>query len=186
MSQYVALLRGINVGGNNKVEMSRLKKAFESLGYVHVQTYINSGNVVFETKTDDRENIIKNIERELKKEFGLSLRVVLLSAKKFQTICQHIPSTWFNDNEQRTDVLFLWDEFDSPKSLKLISTNPDVDTLKYIKGAIVWHFKRINYTKSAMRKFIVTPIYKNMTARNVNTVRKINSLFEKTNKKVLL
>ena len=53
MMTYVALLRGINVGGNNKVEMARLKKVFESLGFINVRTYINSGNVIFDTDTTD-------------------------------------------------------------------------------------------------------------------------------------
>jgi uncharacterized protein (DUF1697 family) len=85
---------------------------------------------------------------------------------------------WANDAEQKTDVLFLWDDFDDKKSLTLIKTTPKVDTLKYVAGAIVWNVKRDDYTKSGMNKFIGTLVYKNMTARNVNTVRKLGELMK--------
>jgi uncharacterized protein (DUF1697 family) len=172
MTKYVALLRGINVGGNNKVEMLKLKKVFESLGFEHVSTYINSGNVIFETDKKDLEPLI---EKTLKKVFGFELRIVIRDAKNIKKLCNDIPKSWLNDTDQRTDVLFLWDEFNSKKSVPLIKTT-EVDTLKYIDGAIVWNVKRKDVTKSGLKKFIGTLLYKNMTARNINTVRKLNEL----------
>lgn len=172
MTKYVALLRGINVGGNNKVEMSKLKKVFESLGFKNVSTHINSGNVVFETDKRDSE---PEIEKALKKGFGFGLRVVLRDAKNIKKLCKLISKDWLNDSLQRTDVLFLWNEFDSRKSIDLIKIT-GVDTLKYIEGAIVWNVKRKDVAKSGMKKFIGSLVYKNMTARNINTVRKLNEL----------
>jgi uncharacterized protein (DUF1697 family) len=172
MTKYVALLRGINVGGNNKVEMPKLKKVFESLGFENVSTYINSGNVIFET---DKKDLEPQIEKALKKAFEFELRIVVRDAKNIKKLCKEIPKDWLNDTEQRTDVLFLWDEFDTKKSVDLIKTT-GVDTLKYIDGAIVWHVKRKDVAKSGMKKFIGSLIYKNMTARNINTVRKLNEL----------
>lgn len=172
MIKYVALLRGINVGGNNKTEMSKLKKVFESLGFENVSTYINSGNVIFKTHKKDLEPLI---EKTLKKTFGFEIRIVIRDEKNIKKLCKAIPKDWLNDAEQRTDVLFLWNEFDSKKSLDLIKTT-EVDTLKYINGAIVWNVKRTDVSKSGMNKFIGTTIYKNMTARNINTVRKLNEL----------
>jgi len=178
MTKYIALLRGINVGGNNKVEMSKLKKSFESLGYEKVSTYINSGNIFFETKEKDRVKLVREIEKVLKKDFKLELRVVIRDSKDINKICKKVSLDWKNDDEERTEVLFLWDEFDNKNTLKLILNNPDVDNLIYIPGAIVWNVKRINYSKSGMRKFIGTKVYKNITGRNINTVRKINGLME--------
>lgn len=172
MTKYVALLRGINVGGNNKVEMSKLKKVFGSLGFENVSTYINSGNVIFETDKKDLEPLI---EKVLKKTFGFSLRIVIRDAKNIKKLCKDIPKDYLNNTEQRTDVLFLRDEFNTKKSIHLIKTT-EVDTLKYIDGAIIWNVKRKDVTKSGMKKFIGTLIYKNMTARNINTVRKLNEL----------
>ncbi|KKT78163.1 MAG: hypothetical protein UW75_C0048G0005 [Parcubacteria group bacterium GW2011_GWF2_44_8] len=178
MKKYVALLRGINVGGNNKVAMPKLKECFESLGYRNVITYINSGNIIFETKKVDQKKITKEIEAIIKTAFNLDIRVLLRDSVNIKKVCSLISSEWTNDKEQRCDVLFLWDEFANKKSVDLIEINPAVDTLKYIEGAVVWHFDKKYYTKSKMHKFIGTTIYKHMTARNINTVRKIASLME--------
>lgn len=178
MTKYVALLRGINVGGNNKVEMSKLKKSFESLGHEKVSTYINSGNIFFETKEKDKTKLVKEIEKVLKKDFKLDLRVVIRGASDINKICNKVSPNWKNDDKQRTEVLFLWDEFDNKNTLKLIKNNPDIDNLMYVSGAIVWNVARVNYSKSGMRKFIGTKVYKNITGRNINTVRKIKELME--------
>lgn len=173
--KYVALLRGINVGGNNKVEMPKLRKVFEDLGYLNVLTYINSGNVIY----DANETNATLIERALKKNFKFDIRVVVRDVKSMQKLCKAIPEEWGNDPEQKTDILFLWDEYDSKKSLALIKTNKDVDNLLYISGAIVWNVSRKDYNKSGMNKFIGTPVYKHMTSRNVNTTRKLLELMKR-------
>jgi len=176
MTKYVALLRGINVGGNNKISMKKLKVTFESLGFTDVITYINSGNIIFIDKTKGAEKLALKIERGIKKDFALAIKVLVRDTKNIQELCRKIPSQWTNDTEQRTDVLFLWDTLDTKSTIGLITTNPDVDTLKYISGAIVWNFERKNYSKSGMHKIIGTEVYKNQTARNVNTVRKLAGL----------
>lgn len=165
---YVALLRGINVGGNKKVEMSKLKKVFESLGFTNVSTYINSGNVIFQS---DKEDFSK-IEKSLEKTFGFEIKIVVRDTKNIQKLCKGISDKLENDTEQKTDVLFLWDEFNKKSTIDLIEINPQVDILKYISGAIIWNVKRSDYAKSGMRNFIGTKVYKNMTARNVNTVER--------------
>jgi len=175
--KYVALLRGINVGGNNKIEMSKLKKCFESLGYENVSTYINSGNILFETKRKDEEKLIKEIEKGIKKTFHLGIKVLLRNSLNIKKICKSIPDEWANNSEQKTDVLFLWEEFVNKSTLKLLDTNPKVDTLKYVDGAIIWHLKKKHHSKSGMGNIIGTDVYKGMTVRNVNTVRKLNMLF---------
>jgi uncharacterized protein (DUF1697 family) len=106
------------------------------------------------------------------------VRIVLRDAKNIQKLCKEIPAEWTNDKDQRTDVLFLWDEFDKKTTLDVIAKNPSVDTLIYSKGAIVWNIKRNDYKKSGLHKFIGTPVYKNMTARNINTVRKLAELMK--------
>lgn len=173
---YIALLRGINVGGNNKIEMPRLKKAFEVLGFINVSTYINTGNVIFETRTQEKRKLAEIIEKELLKTFGFEIKTVVQTKNEIQKISKAIPFSWENNSEQKTDVLFLWEEFDTKKTLDLIASNPDVDTLIYVSGAIVWNVQKSDYGKSGMKKFIGTKVYKHMTARNVNTVRRLREL----------
>ena len=169
--QYVALLRGINVGGKNKVAMPRLQEALESLGYRNVSTYINSGNVVFDTPKRSTQQIAHTIERGIAEEFGFPIRVVVRSARTIHTIVQAVPAHWKNDAQQKTEVLFLWDDYTNKKSLNLVTAVAGVDTLMYVDASIVWHIDRAQYNKSGMRTFIGTELYKNMTARNINTVR---------------
>ena len=178
MQTYVALLRGINVGGNSKVDMKILKALFESLGYKSVLTYINSGNVIFSTKEANLATLAKRLEKELLKSFGFEIRVVVRDKNNFLAVSKAVPKVWLNNTEQKTDILFLWEDFDSKDSLKLIAQTKDVDTLKYVDGAIIWNVDRAHYIKSGMQKFIGTPLYKHMTARNVNTVRKLVELLK--------
>ena len=176
-TSYVALLRGINVGGNKKVDMKTLKEVFEKLGYENVRTHINSGNVIFQSSALLGEKEVQAIERAIEKKFGFVVQTIVRSGKDIAALLKKIPKEWENDTEQKTDILFLWDSHDSKKTLALIKTTPDVDTLIYTKGAIVWHVDRMHYAKSGMHKFIGTAVYKAMTARNVNTVRKLAELF---------
>lgn len=178
MQTYVALLRGINVGGNTKVEMKKLKVLFERIKFTDVSTYINSGNVLFRTDKP-RATLASHIERLIEEDFGFPVRVVVRDQKQISEIADKVPKNWTNDTEQKTDVIFLWEEVDSPKVLQEILTNPKVDRLIYIDGAIIWHIDRAHYNHSGMHKFIGTRIYKQMTARNINTVRKLRDLMSK-------
>jgi uncharacterized protein (DUF1697 family) len=174
MKKYVALFRGINVGGNNQVEMAKLRGIFESLGFLNVSTYINSGNVLFESDGDDEQGMV--IEKAFEKFFGFAVHVVVRDADNIQFIYKAVPSEWENNTEQKTDVLFVWDDFDTKTTLDLIVTNKEVDTLRYISGAIIWNVNKKRYNESGMKKFSGSTVYKHMTARNINTVRKLAEL----------
>ena len=152
--------------------MSRLKSCFGDMGFQHISTYINSGNVIFSSEKDD----FSNIEKILSETFGFQMHVVIRSAENIVNLASKIPKKWTNDEAQKTDILFLWDEYDSSSSLHLIEQNPLVDRLIYIDSAIVWNIYRAEANESKMDDFIGTKLYKNMTARNVNTMRKFREL----------
>ncbi len=175
---YVALLRGINVGGAKKVPMSSLKELFETLGYSNVSTYGNSGNVIFYAENLDFTSATIAIETVLLKCFSFEIKVTLRNESSIKKIVETVPTKWANNTDQRTDVLFLWVKYDSSATLQQIKTNPHADSLIYVPGAIIWNMMRINYSKSSMRRFIGSEIYKNMTARNINTVRKLALLLQ--------
>lgn len=173
---YLALLRGINVGGNGTVPMDALKDCLVKLGYENVRTYINSGNVLFDTAVTDQSELANTIGLALLETFDFPITVIIRSEKELKKIAKAIPSHWQNNDEQKTDVLFLLPDYDSPKTKAKIATTPGVDALIYTKGALIWNVSKDQYNKSGMRKFIGSVVYKNMTARNVNTVRKLASL----------
>lgn len=176
---FVALLRGINVGGNAKVEMARLRTVFEDLGATLVSTYINSGNVIFVDSRKEAE-LVKLIEAAIKKEFGLSVPVIVRSQAEIEALLQKVPKSWVNDTQQKTDVLFLWAEVDKPSVVKGIDYKPEVENVLYVPGAVVWNVDRKHIKPGSGIKLIGTDLYRKMTARNINTVRKLDELMRQS------
>jgi uncharacterized protein (DUF1697 family) len=168
--KYVALLRGINVGGNKKIEMKKLKALFESLGYVNVSTYKNSGNILFESNKK-LVTIHKDIKVSLKKVFGFDILTLVKLEVEMIKIAEAIPNKWKNDSQQKTDVAYLFDEVDSKKILDEIPVKKEYLDIRYIKGAIFWNVYRKYYNKSQINKLISHKLYQQMTVRNVNTAR---------------
>lgn len=173
--KYVALLRGINVGGNRKVEMKKLKQIFEDLDFKNVFTYINSGNVIFESEEEDK-NILNKIEKELEKQFVDKIPVLIKSVDDLKNITKNIPKDWKNNDIQRTDVAYLFPEIDSKKIIDELPVKKEFIDIRYTKGAIFWNVKRENVYKSQLAKLISDKLYKLMTVRNVNTARFLGAL----------
>ncbi|RTR34045.1 DUF1697 domain-containing protein [Robertmurraya yapensis] len=176
---YIALLRGINVGGKNKIDMKKLKQSFEQAGMEDVVTYINTGNIIFSSKSQSKNELSDILEEAIHKDFGLNIRVVVRSFDDIKRIISAIPATWKNDNEMKSDVLFLWDDIDEESVLENLTIKPNIDTVKYVPGAILWSVEKKNVTKSGVSKIIGTKVYKHVTVRNVNTARKIYELMSK-------
>jgi uncharacterized protein (DUF1697 family) len=172
MKTYIALLRGINVGKQRRVEMKRLKALFESWGYTKVFTYINSGNVIFESD-QKRTDIRKKTETNLKKEFGFDIPTLVKTEQEIKNIANALPKEWQNDSTQRSDVAYLFPEIDSKKTLHKLPIKKEYIEVRYIKGAICWNINRKNYNKSQLNKLIGHKIYQLMTIRNINTARNL-------------
>jgi len=170
MTKYIALLRGINVGGNKRVEMKKLKVLLETLGYTDVLTYLNSGNIIF-SSTKKSNDIRGELEKKLKKEFGFEIPTLVKTEREMRKISTAIPRDWQNDDAQRTDVAYLFPEFDSKKILDELPINKEYVDVRYTKGVVFWNIDRKNYGKSHLNKLIGHKIYKFMTVRNVNTAR---------------
>ena len=178
--KYVALLRGINVGGRNKVVMSELKSGLVVAGLQSVVTYINSGNILFSSHLK-RTELVTLVEDVIKDTFELDIKVLLRSEVDISKTVHAMNTDWHTDKEHRYDVMFLWEDIDNIGSIDLLSVTPGIDNVEYIPGAIVWHVSKSDYSKSGMNKLIGTRLYKSMTARNSNTVRKVHGLFNEVN-----
>ncbi|MFL0506292.1 DUF1697 domain-containing protein [Ureibacillus sp. 179-F W5.1 NHS] len=178
---YIALLRGINVGGNNKIDMKLLKQTFERVGMNDVVTYINTGNIIFSSESLSKDELSMILEEAIHNDFGLQIKVMVRSVDDVREIMNAIPDTWKNDKEMSSDVMFLWDEVDNESVLENIVMKPNIDTVKYTPGAILWSVDKKNITKSGKSKIIGTKLYKQMTVRNVNTARKIYELMQAQN-----
>jgi uncharacterized protein (DUF1697 family) len=179
MNQYVALLRGINVGGKNLIKMTDLKVCFESLGFKDVRTYIQSGNVLFHAAGSDQANLTKRIENALSKSFNYESRVVVRSQKQMKAIVAKAPKGFGSDQATyRYDVIFLKDPLTAAKAMKSVLTKEGVD--KAYAGKGVLYFSRLisKATQSRLTRIIGMPVYQSMTIRNWNTTTKLLNLME--------
>ncbi len=176
--RYLALLRGINVGGANKVEMKELKTAFEEAGMTAVATYINSGNVVFSSAMKDRHRLADVLEKAIEDRFGFEVRVLLRDVGQMKSLVQALPYGWVNDTSMKCDVLFLWPDVDQDSILDELDYRPEMEDVLYTPGAVIWRIDRRNQTKSRLPRIVGTPLYKQVTVRNCNTARKLLKLME--------
>lgn len=178
-SMRVALLRGINVGGKNKVEMRRLRATFEVAGLASVSTYINSGNVLF---SDDRTDaqLTPWIERSIETEFGFPINVLLRDVEAMASTAEAIPATWRDDATMRCYVMFLWTNVDEPAVIDALTIKMGIDDVLYVPGAIIWRVDRADLTSSGMMRLTRDDLYRSMTIRNCNTVRKLTELMTRT------
>jgi uncharacterized protein (DUF1697 family) len=150
--------------------MKRLKTLFEFLGYTNVSTYLNSGNVIFETDKK-QEDIQIEIQNSIHKEFGFEIETLVKNEEEVRKIADAIPKGWKNDSEQKSDVAYLFKEVDSVKTMDDLPIKKEFIDIRYVKGAIIWNVKREEYNKSHINKIISHKLYQFMTVRNVNTAR---------------
>lgn len=172
---YLALLRGINVGGKNKVEMSRLRAIFENLGLTEVRSFLNTGNVVFGDDRRDPAELTTLLETAIADEFGFFIKVLLLGDEAVKAVAGAIPPEWKDDDTMRCYVMFLWGDVDQPSVLDRL-TIKEYDDVIYVPGAIIWRVDRVFLTRSGMSKIIGSDLYQSMTIRSRNTVRKLAAL----------
>lgn len=184
MSTYVVLLRGINVGGKNKVPMSELKKCLKALGFSNVSTYIASGNVILESN-QPVEKIKPQIEQALLNTFKLDselVEVLVLSHIALKNIIDNKPKGFGEQPEKyHSDAIFLIG-IDSDQAMSVFNPKEGVDTIWPGEGVIYSQRLSSERTKSRLNRIVGTPTYKSMTIRNWNTTTKLLQLLEEKEK----
>lgn len=176
-NKYVALLRGINVGGKNLIKMVDLKSCFEDMGYKNVVTYIQSGNVIFSTDDTDKISITSKIEQTLSEKFKYTSLVVLVGYEHLKAVVNKAPKDFgTNPDEYRYDVLFLKEPFTTEEALESIRTREGVD--RVWDGEGVLYFSRLisKAGSSYLNELVGSAVYKKMTIRNWNTTTKLWAL----------
>jgi uncharacterized protein (DUF1697 family) len=172
-TRYIALLRGINVGGNNIIKMTSLKKVFEECGYGHVTTYIQSGNVIFDADGDSMQTVTDTIERVLSKVFHYKSKVVVLSKDQLNRVLAEVPSEWKNRDDMRRYIAFTREPLSAKDILSEVKLKEGVDTAKTGTGVLYMSTLLGGITKSGFTKLIGTKVYKEITIRNYNTALNI-------------
>ena len=174
---YVALLRGINVGGRNTIKMTELKASFEAMGFAAVATYIQSGNVLFRTSRSDGVELSAEIEDALTRSFGFDLRIVVVSGRQLAATVARAPEGFGEAPDKfRYDVIFLRKPLRSAEALEGWNPKPGVDTVHAGSGVIYVSRLTSKAAQSRLTKIIQLPTYQNMTIRNWNTTTKLLAL----------
>ena len=178
MARYVALLRGINVGGKNAVPMPALKASFEDAGFREVRTYIQSGNVVFDAPSASQADLTRRIEGILRKAFAhYEASVVLRSKSQMRAIVDRAPTGFGTQpTKYRYDVVFLKPPLTATAAIKDVSTREGVDRIWAANGVLYMSRLDSRATQSRLNRVATLPIYKNMTIRNWNTTTKLAEL----------
>jgi uncharacterized protein (DUF1697 family) len=174
----VALLRGINVGGRNKVPMSDLRAAVEEAGHTDVATYIQSGNVVF-SSTRPRAEVEADLESVLERRFGFPLVVVVRSHAQLRAVVEQAPRGFGKQPDQyHSDVIFLRSPLTPARAMKIVQLRDEVDQAWTGKGVLYFARLSARRTQSKLSKIVGTPEYALMTIRNWSTTTKLLGLLD--------
>ena len=177
--EYVALLRGINVGGNNKVVMSELREQIAAEGFTNVRTYINSGNLLFEAGPDTpREDVAQAIEDVLARHYDFPIRLALLTAQEYLAQLEELPD-WWHGEVARRDALFYTRGLDRSHVRERIEAMELGDEAVYFgEHAVFWgKFDEKSFLKTAYHKRLLREdFYRQVTIRSGATVERIASM----------
>ena len=174
--KYIALLRGINISGKNKISMGELKLELEKNKYQNVSTYLNSGNVILESNTDNKEDIMKDIYKIIKNKFNLEIPIFVMTSLELEDILNNNPKWWGTENKEIYDNLIfiipptkyedVYNTIGEPKD--------DIEKIKEYNNSIFWSYDLKSYRKSNWWiKTASTNISDKITIRTANTMKKI-------------
>jgi uncharacterized protein (DUF1697 family) len=174
MDRYVALLRGINVGGNNLIRMTDLKACFEAHGFRSVATYIQSGNVLFETDGAGDVALAQRVEEMLSEAFSYPASVVLRTRDEMRGVARGAPEGFGAEPElYRYDVIYLKEPLTADVAVESVLTREGVDAVYPGEGVLYFTRLASQASMSRLSRIGSSPIYPSITIRNWNTTRKL-------------
>jgi len=174
METYIILLRGINVSGQKKIEMDKLRAMFENLNFSEIETYIQSGNVVFQSEKSDQSKLIGIIKDRITEVFGFEVEVIILSAQEMKDVCDNNPFSKDPEKDiERFYVTFLSEKptTDHIEKLKTFNYSPEeyrlINTTIYLYAANGYGRAKMN------NNFFENKLKLFATTRNWKTVNKL-------------
>ena len=179
MTRYALLVRGINVGGKNKVVMAQLRQELTELGLEKVETYINSGNIFF-TSTNPKVRLVEKLEAFFEVHYPFIQSFSLLSHEDYEAEVENLPA-WWNEDLARKDVLFYTELLDVEQVIETVKSLELKDEVVHFgKLGIFWgKFSEESYSKTAYHKYLLKmPFYRHITIRNAKTFDKIGQMLK--------
>lgn len=179
MTRFALLLRGINVGGKHKVVMAQLRQELTELGLETVETYINSGNIFFDTSMP-RTRLVEGLQDFFKEHYPFIQHFSLLSQENYEEELRTLPEWWFQEMT-RKDILFYTEGLDTKQVIEKVESLELVDeVLHFGKLGIFWgKLSEASYSKTAYHKHLLKmPFYRQITIRNAKTFDKIGQFLK--------
>ncbi|MFN0049046.1 MAG: DUF1697 domain-containing protein [Cytophagales bacterium] len=180
MATYISILRGINVSGQKLIKMDDLKKVYENLNLVDIQTYLQSGNVIFSTKESDLRNLETKIKTQIEKDFGFEVPIIVLNIETLADIIKHNP--FANDNRHDISCLHVTFLAEQPKEIDKKSIEvkkQEGEKIEFAQNAIYLYCPN-GYGKTKLHNtFLESKLKVNATTRNWKTVNELLKLVTK-------
>ena len=179
MAHYALLVRGINVGGKNKVVMAEFRRELTDLGFDKVESYINSGNIFF-TSIAPKAQLIEKLEVFFEVHYPFIQSFSLLSQEDYEEEVENLPA-WWNEDLARKDVLFYTEGLDVDQVIEKVgSLKLEDEVLHFGKLGIFWgKFSEESYSKTAYHKHLLKmSFYRHITIRNAKTFDKIGQMLK--------
>ncbi len=179
MTRYALLVRGINVGGKNKVVMVELRQELTDLGLEKAENYINSGNIFFTSRVP-KAQLVEKLEDFFEVHYPFIQSFSLLSQEDYETEVENLPAWWSRDLA-RKDVLFYTEGLDVDQVIITVESLELKDEVLYFgKLGIFWgKFSEESYSKTAYHKHLLKmPFYRHITIRNAKTFDKIGQMLK--------
>ena len=179
MTRYALLVRGINVGGKNKVVMAQLRQELTELELENVETYINSGNIFFNSIVP-RTKLIEKLQAFFERRYPFIQSFSLLSQEDYEAELENLPDWWTKDLA-RKDVLFYTESLDVDQVIeKVNSLELEDEVVHFGRLGLFWgKFSEESYYETAYHKYLLKmPFYRQITIRNAKTFDKIGQMLK--------
>ena len=176
---FLALLRGLNVGGQNVIGKHDLIRCFEDLGFDSVRTYIQSGNVLFRSSESRAAALTRGIEAALSERLSNRVRAAVLSRTRYRAAVASAPGGWGRDDDWKHNAAFTLGGVAPRRVIEQLPVpKEDIETLAVGRGAIFWSVSGQHETRTTWMKLAAAPVYQHLTVRNHRTVFRLRELLE--------
>jgi len=176
MNTYIVFLKGVNIGGHNRVKMDILKKALEEREFEHVRTYINSGNLILRS-TQEKETITEQVAKIIQANFGIQVHMIVKTADELMAITAKDPFSTETENDHARRAVVLLSERVEPVRMQIFKDEGKVIENYYLAGDLLFVYYHNGFAKT---KFTTDYIERKLrivtTARNWNTILKLTEM----------